>query len=130
MSVIDHVTVHVSDYARSKAFYERALAPLGLKLLMERGTSAGFGKTKPELWIGQGKASYQTEEQARAITPIHVALCAESRDAVDAFHRAALEAGGRDFGVPGPRPEYHRSYYGAFVLDPDGHDLEAVIHTA
>lgn len=130
MSILDHITLHVTDYERAKAFYTAALAPLGITLVMEYGTAGGFGRDgKPELWIGQGKASYQTTEQADRPTPIHVALRARSREEVDAFHHAAVAAGARDFGAPGPRPEYHPGYYGAFVLDPDGHNVEAVIHT-
>ena len=83
---------------------------------------------KPEFWIGVGPASFQSGEQLRVITPAHIAFAAKSHAAVDAFHRAALEAGGKDFGVPGLRTQYHPNYYGAFVLDPDGHDVEAVVH--
>ncbi|MGZ3419677.1 MAG: VOC family protein [Polyangiales bacterium] len=127
--MLDHVTLSVSDYARSKAFYDRALAPLGIKLVMEFGEAGGYGRTgKPDFWIGARKASFQTDEQLRLITPSHIAFAAESREQVDGFHRAALEAGGRDFGAPGLRPLYHPNYYGAFVLDPDGHNIEAVIH--
>jgi catechol 2,3-dioxygenase-like lactoylglutathione lyase family enzyme len=129
MSILDHVSLSVSDYARAKAFYGAALAPLGITLLMEFDHVAGFGRDgKPELWIGGGPASFQTEAQLRPITPVHLALSARSREEVDAFHAAALAAGGRDFGAPGPRPVYHPGYYGAFVLDPDGHNIEAVIH--
>lgn len=129
MPILDHVSLNVSDYARSKAFYEQALAPLGIRLVMEFGTAAGFGKDgKPELWIGQGKMDFQSPAQVQTITPIHVALIAASATEVEAFHRAALAAGGRDNGAPGPRTQYHPGYYGAFVLDPDGHNVEAVIH--
>lgn len=129
MPILDHITLHVADYERAKAFYIQALAPLGIGLIMEHGPAGGFGRDgKPELWIAQGQASYQSEVQAQSITPIHVAIAARARDEVDAFHRAALAAGGRDFGPPGLRPEYHASYYGAFILDPDGHNVEAVIH--
>jgi catechol 2,3-dioxygenase-like lactoylglutathione lyase family enzyme len=126
--ILDHVSVMVSDYGRSRAFYLKVLEPLGIELLMEFGNAAGFGRNKPELWIGVGPATFQTKEQLAPITPIHVALRAMSRDDVDAFHAAALAAGGRDFGGPGLREEYHPSYYGAFVLDPDGHNIEAVHH--
>lgn len=126
--ILDHVSVMVSDYQRSRAFYTKALAPLGIKLLMEFGNIAGFGRDKPELWIGVGPASFQTPEQLAPITPIHVALRAATREQVDAFHDAALKAGGRDFGGPGLREIYHPKYYGAFVLDPDGHNIEAVHH--
>jgi catechol 2,3-dioxygenase-like lactoylglutathione lyase family enzyme len=129
MPLIDHITLVVSDYARSKAFYEKALAPLGVKMIMEFGTACGFGRDKkPDFWIGQGPSSFQTPEQLKIITPQHVAFSARTRDEVDAFYTAALAAGARDFGKPGLREIYHPHYYGAFVLDPDGHDIEAVIH--
>jgi catechol 2,3-dioxygenase-like lactoylglutathione lyase family enzyme len=129
MSIIDHLTVVVTHYARSKAFYEKAFAPLGIKLIMEFGEGGGFGRDgKPELWIGVGPASFHKPEHLKVITPMHVALVARSRDEVQAFYRAAIEAGGRDFGGPGLRPEYHPNYFGAFVLDPDGHNIEAVHH--
>jgi catechol 2,3-dioxygenase-like lactoylglutathione lyase family enzyme len=129
MSLLDHVTIFVTDYQRSKAFYEKALAPLGVKPIMEFGLACGFGREKkPDFWIGQGPSSYQTAEQAKQITPTHLAFAARSRDEVDAFYTAALAAGGRDFGKPGIREIYHPHYYGAFVLDPDGHNVEAVIH--
>jgi catechol 2,3-dioxygenase-like lactoylglutathione lyase family enzyme len=129
--IIDHIGLTVSDYARSRAFYRAALAPLGIELVMEYGQAAGFGRgKKPELWIGTGPMSFQTPDLIAKITPVHVALLARSRAEVDAFHVAALAAGARDFGPAGLRPEYHASYYGAFVLDPDGHNVEAVIHTA
>jgi catechol 2,3-dioxygenase-like lactoylglutathione lyase family enzyme len=129
MSILDHVSLVVSDYARSKAFYEKALAPLGIKLLMEYGPAGGFGRgQKPEFWIGIGPASFHTPEQVRIITPTHLAFATRTRAEVDAFYKAAIEAGARDFGAPGPRPIYHPGYYGAFVLDPDGHNIEAVNH--
>jgi catechol 2,3-dioxygenase-like lactoylglutathione lyase family enzyme len=126
--MIDHVGFPVSDYQRSKAFYTKALAPLGYSLIMEvsgehtesRYPAAGFGAGgKPDFWIGG-------EGGLRGI--LHVAIAAEDRAAVDAFHRAALAAGGKDNGGPGLRPQYHSTYYGAFVLDPDGHNVEAVCH--
>lgn len=126
--VIDHVSVNVTDYARSKAFYTQALAPLGITLMMEFGHAAGFGRGKPELWVGSGKSDFQTEAQVEIITPIHVCLRARNHAEVDAFHAAALAAGGRDNGAPGIRARYHPGYYGAFVLDPDGHNIEAVFH--
>ena len=129
MSLIDHVTLIVSDYARSKLFYEKALAPLGVKIIMEYGKACGFGRAqKPDFWIGQGPTSFQKPEHLTTITPTHLAFAARSRAEVDAFHAAAIAAGGRDFGEPGARPIYHPGYYGAFVLDPDGHNVEAVIH--
>jgi catechol 2,3-dioxygenase-like lactoylglutathione lyase family enzyme len=118
--MIDHVSIRVADVAQSRAFYAAALAPLGYAVLMDFEQFAGFGVApKPDFWIGAG-----TPNQP----PIHVAFRASTRADVDAFHRAALAAGGRDNGAPGLRPAYHPSYYGAFVLDPDGHNVEAVCH--
>jgi catechol 2,3-dioxygenase-like lactoylglutathione lyase family enzyme len=122
--MIDHAGFGVSDYQRSKAFYEQALAPLGVTLLMEpMGQAAGFGADgKPFFWI---------EARERAVRGgLHVALAAEDRETVDAFHAAALAAGGTDNGAPGVREIYHPHYYGAYVLDPDGNNIEAVCHTA
>jgi catechol 2,3-dioxygenase-like lactoylglutathione lyase family enzyme len=131
--MIDHTGVIVSDFTKSRAFYSAALRPIGLKLLMEFPASvtgsvdvAGFGaeesaaqEVAPEFWLGQGQPGS---------TPVHVAFRVSSRALVDAFHKAALAAGGRDNGAPGLRPHYHPNYYGAFVLDPDGHNIEAVCH--
>jgi catechol 2,3-dioxygenase-like lactoylglutathione lyase family enzyme len=125
--MIDHTGVTVSDYARSKAFYTRALAPIGYSLILEvpaaltgRGDAAGFGAApKPDFWIGGGTPN---------VPPVHVAFRVDTRAQVDAFHAAALAAGGRDNGPPGLRSYYHPDYYGAFVLDPDGHNVEAVCH--
>lgn len=128
MAILDHVTLTVSDYPRSKAFYEKALAPLGIKPLMDFGQACGFGREQPEFWLGSGPASFQKPEHLATITPTHVAFRARDRQEVDAFHQAALAAGGKDYGAPGVRSHYHPNYYGAFVLDPDGHDIEAVFH--
>lgn len=129
MPILDHVTLMVSDYARSRAFYEAALAPLGITQVMEFGSACGFGRgPKPSFWISAGKTSFQEAAQLERITPIHLAFAARSRAEVDAFHAAALAAGAKDYGEPGPRPVYHPHYYGAFVLDPDGHNIEAVMH--
>ena len=118
--IIDHVGIAVADLARSKAFYGKALAPLGIGLIMEVEGAAGFGREgKPEFWFGQ-----ETGPKTRS----HVAFLAASREDVRRFHEAALAAGGTDNGAPGLRPHYHASYYGAFVLDPDGHNIEAVCH--
>jgi catechol 2,3-dioxygenase-like lactoylglutathione lyase family enzyme len=131
MTILDHVTLVVSDYARSKTFYEKALAPLGIQRIVEFGQACGFGKAgKPAFWIGTGPTSFQRPEQLAPITPTHVAFSAASRAEVEAFHAAALAADGKDFGAPGVRAHYHPRYYGAFVLDPDGHDVEAVFHGA
>lgn len=122
--MIDHVGFPVSDFARSKAFYLRALAPLGYVLVMEVGTNemgaaaAGFGVGgNPDFWIGG---------EGGVGNPVHVAVVARDRASVDAFHAAALAAGGKDNGAPGLRPHYGPNYYAAFVLDPDGHNIEAV----
>lgn len=129
MSILDHVTLNVHDYARSKAFYQQALAPLGVALVMEYGEAGGFGRgPKPDFWIARGPGSFQNAADLARITPVHLAFAARSRAEVDAFHAAAIVAGGRDFGAPGPRPIYHPNYYGAFILDPDGHNIEAVYH--
>jgi catechol 2,3-dioxygenase-like lactoylglutathione lyase family enzyme len=116
--MIDHVTLNVGDYDRSKAFYEEALKPLGYALQMEFGSSGGFGAERmPGFWIRGG------EEPGVA----HVAFQSPDRATVDAFHQAAIAAGGSDNGAPGLRP-YHDSYYAAFVHDPDGNNVEAVCH--
>jgi catechol 2,3-dioxygenase-like lactoylglutathione lyase family enzyme len=124
--MLDHIGIEVSDFERSKVFYEAALEPLGVRLVMEfEGDMAGFGKEtehgpNPFFWIGaRGRAP---------VSGAHVAFGARSTDLVDAFHAAALAAGGTDNGAPGLRPIYHPGYYGAFVLDPDGNNVEAVCH--
>ena len=125
--MIDHTGISVSDFAKSKAFYTRALASIGYQLILEfpasvTGSSdvAGFGvPPKPDFWIASGRPN---------VPAVHVAFRAETRALVDAFYDAALAAGGRDNGAPGLRPRYHANYYGAFVLDPDGHNVEAVCH--
>jgi catechol 2,3-dioxygenase-like lactoylglutathione lyase family enzyme len=121
--MIDHIGLSVADYERSKAFYRTALAPLGYTLVMEvteAGPYAGFGEGgKPDFWIGKG---------AVTAPRVHVAFRAKDRATVHAFYDAALAAGGADNGPPGIRSEYHPNYYGAFVLDPDGHNIEAVCH--
>lgn len=125
--MLDHITIHVSDFKRSRAFYQSALAALGYVPRKTFDTDMGFGASDPadadnpggEFWIHEGTPC----------TPrVHLAFRARSRDEVDAFHRAALAAGGRDNGPPGLRPHYHPNYYGAFILDPDGYNVEAVSH--
>jgi catechol 2,3-dioxygenase-like lactoylglutathione lyase family enzyme len=119
--MLDHMGFAVSDYGRSKTFYEQALAPLGIALLMEPAPgAAGFGKDgKPFFWIESGEARGGG---------LHVAFAADDRETVDAFHVAALEAGGTDNGAPGVREMYHPNYYGAYILDLDGNNIEAVCH--
>ena len=126
--MLDHVGFAVADAERSRTFYEAALAPLGITLLMTvtpdrteaGGTAHGFGSGgKPYFWIGDNE---------RVGEGTHVAFAVDTRALVDAFYAAAIAAGGRDNGPPGLRPHYHPDYYGAFVLDPDGNNIEAVCH--
>ncbi len=120
--MFDHVKFGVSDFAASKAFYLKALAPLGVAVVSEGAPSYGIELSN------DGKTSLclcQTDEKP---AHLHLAFVAQSRGQVDAFHRAALEAGGKDNGAPGLRPHYHANYYAAFVIGPDGHNLEAVCH--
>lgn len=120
--MLDHIVLNVSDFDAAKAFYGPALEPLGAEPVMEHGRMCGFGRNgKPELWIA---------ERGEPSAPVHVAISAPDRATVDAFHTAALAAGAEDNGGPGMRPIYHPRYYGAFALDPDGNNLEAVCHTA
>lgn len=125
--MIDHTGVSVSDFNKSKLFYQKALAPIGYKMLMEFSAAvtgsvdvAGFGEApKADFWLNQGIPQKPH---------VHVAFKAQTRAQVDEFYKAAIAAGGRDNGAPGIRPHYHPNYYGAFVLDPDGHNIEAVCH--
>jgi catechol 2,3-dioxygenase-like lactoylglutathione lyase family enzyme len=125
--MIDHVGFAISDLEKSSAFYAAALAPLGIAELMRvtpeqtgAGTAIGYGKDdKPFFWIGDNE---------RVGQGTHIAFAVDSRAEVDAFHAAALAEGGTDHGAPGIRPHYHPNYYGAFVLDPDGQNIEAVCH--
>lgn len=128
--MIDHIGVPVADAARSKRFYDAALAPIGITMIVEvggeytesGGTAFGYGKDqKPFFWFGDNE---------RVGQGFHVAFVVETRELVDAFHEAAIAAGGRDNGAPGLRPQYHANYYGAFALDPDGHNVEAVCHAS
>jgi catechol 2,3-dioxygenase-like lactoylglutathione lyase family enzyme len=122
--MIDHASLGVSDLAASAAFYDAALAPLGLDRQLEFEGAVGYGSGAPVFWIGR-------PHNGAPISPppgLHLALTAPDRAAVDAFHGAALGAGGRDAGAPGLRPHYHAHYYAAFVLDPDGYKVEAVCH--
>jgi catechol 2,3-dioxygenase-like lactoylglutathione lyase family enzyme len=121
--VIDHLAVGVGDLERSARFYRRALAPLGFT---QRGPWREGGR---EVTFGTEDADdFAISLEYPVGAPVHIAFAADNREQVDAFHAAALAAGGRDNGPPGPRPEYSRGYYGAFVLDPDGHNVEAVHH--
>jgi catechol 2,3-dioxygenase-like lactoylglutathione lyase family enzyme len=124
--IIDHMSLSVADFAAMVEFYEKALAPLGVTVLMRLGKNvtgnvelAGLGREKPFLWIADG---------GKTAPHVHLAIRADTRAAVDAFHQAAMAADGKDNGAPGLRPHYHANYYGAFIIDPEGHNLEAVCH--
>ena len=118
--MFDHIGIGVSDLKGSKAFFLQALSPLGVGVIMEFPHAAGLGRAqKPSLWLGttEGKP-----------LPLHIAFAAETRSQVDEFHRQALTAGGKDNGAPGIRPHYHANYYAAFIIGPDGHNIEVVCH--
>lgn len=118
--MIDHVTITVADIERSRAFYDAALAPLGISRLYDDGDdAAGYGHN--------GKAFFWVAQQDRPATQAHIAFSAPDQESIVAFHKAALANGGRDNGEPGPRPQYHDQYFAAFVLDPDGNNVEAVL---
>ncbi len=122
--MIDHIGIEVTDYQKAVNFYQKALAPLGYTLLMEVQGFAGFGPKDSagpiaNFWIHQGD---------NPTHKAHIAFSAKDRATVDAFYQAAIDAGGKDHGKPGVREIYHPNYYGAFVLDPDGHNIEAVCH--
>jgi catechol 2,3-dioxygenase-like lactoylglutathione lyase family enzyme len=118
--MFDHIGLGVSDYARSKAFFLAALQPLGIGIVMEGEHGLGIGpKGKPAFWLSQSSGKP---------APLHLAFTAENREQVRAFYSAAMAAGGKDNGGPGLRPHYHPNYYGAFVIGPDGHNVEAVCH--
>ena len=129
--MIDHTGIFASDFIKSKAFYSEALSAIGYSLLEEFPASvtghtdvAGYGELpepEPDFWVSKGVPNNP---------PIHVAFRVKTRAQVDAFFKAAIAAGGRDNGPPGLRPHYHPHYYGAFVLDPDGHNIEAVCHSS
>ena len=118
--MIDHVSLSVRDLAKSKTFYAAALVPLGYRVVAEFPGGAGLGSgPKADLWLSR---------RDPVTAHVHIAFQCGTRSLVDAFYSAAIKAGGRDNGAPGPRAEYHPHYYGAFVLDPDGHNIEAVCH--
>jgi catechol 2,3-dioxygenase-like lactoylglutathione lyase family enzyme len=122
---VDHLTLDVRELATSRRFYEQALAPLGARVVELDSGEIAFG---PEGAEDFAIRALDPEARGPLSGPIHLALLAPDRDQVDAFHAAALAAGGRDNGAPGPRPQYHAGYYGAYVLDPDGNNVEAVFH--
>ena len=117
--MLDHVGLRTGKMTEMTAFYDAALAPLGFSKLRDFGVAVGYGRDgEVPLWIGEGDGP----------SSVHLAIAGADRAAVDAFHKAAIAAGGTDNGPPGLRPQYHADYYGAFVLDPDGNNLEAVCH--
>ncbi len=128
--MIDHLSTYATDFDRTRDFYTAVFAPLGYRQLME------FTKAEDEDLPGRricafgpdGNPAFWVIEVSMPYTPRHTAFCADSRAAVEAFHQAGLEAGGSDHGGPGVRPEYHPHYYGAFLIDPDGNNVEAVCH--
>lgn len=118
--LIDHLGIAISNYDESKEFYSKVLTPLGIELIVEVQGWAGFGKNgKADFWFGPDEIIHP---------PMHIAFAADSRDKVDQFYEVAIAAGATDNGKPGLREVYHSSYYGAFVIDPDGHNIEAVCH--
>lgn len=126
MSSFDHLGIYVTDYEASSAFYEKVLSTLGIgvatKVDFDTYTATAFGKNgKPDFWVGASKGHAVTK-------PLHIAFAALDSHAVDAFYKVAIEAGARDNGAPGIRQHYHPGYYGAFVFDPDGNNIEAVYH--
>ena len=119
--IIDHIGISVADFSVSRTFYAAALAPLGIGITMKNSNWAMVSSTQgPEFWFG---------EHGPPNNMLHLAFAAASRQQVDDFHAAALKAGATDNGAPGLRPDYHANYYGAFVIDPNGHNLEAVCHS-
>ena len=124
--MIDHISIGARDIARSRTFYDAALAPLGYTCLSIGADSLGYGAETPALWIGATDRPVPADERSG----LHICFVAPGRAAVDAFHAAAVQAGGRDNGKPGPRPDYGDSYYAAFVIDPDGYRIEAHCESA
>jgi catechol 2,3-dioxygenase-like lactoylglutathione lyase family enzyme len=121
--MFDHIGFEVRDFNASKLFYDKVLSTLGisLKIYLEEYQAAGYGVERAQFWISQGSPTNGEDE-------LHVCFKAKNRSEVRAFYEACLEAGGRDLGKPGLRPEYHEHYYGAFILDLDGHNIEACCH--
>jgi catechol 2,3-dioxygenase-like lactoylglutathione lyase family enzyme len=118
--MIDHIGLRTNQFDKLAAFYEKALAPLGYSKLVQFDDAAGFGRDKkPSFWLGASDG---------AVSSLHIAFVSPTRAAVKAFYDAALAAGARDNGKPGLRPDYHANYYAAFVIDPDGNNIEAVCH--
>jgi catechol 2,3-dioxygenase-like lactoylglutathione lyase family enzyme len=126
--MFDHISLGIANLNRARKFYDKALKPLGVKMVVSvPGYGFGYGQTKdaPKFWIGPPSAK---RRKPKACAGSHVAFLAANRKSVDAFYKAAIKAGGKDNGTPGLRPEYHANYYGAFVFDPEGHAIEACCH--
>jgi catechol 2,3-dioxygenase-like lactoylglutathione lyase family enzyme len=128
MGMIDHLSLGVRDLAQSRAFYDAALAPLGYRRCFDRADISGYGSPEPHPLREQALSFWIGEEPQGTALNGHICFSAPDRVAVDGFYQAALAAGARDNGAPGLRPQYHASYYAAFVVDPNGHRLEAVCH--
>lgn len=130
--MIDHISTYATDFSATKSFYAAAFAPLGYSLQMEfvAEPNADFEAQRICAFGPEGKPAFWLIECKQQHTPRHVAFCAETRHAVDGFYQQAMLTGGTDNGAPGPRPMYHEHYYGAFVIDPDGNNVEAVCHTS
>lgn len=134
--MLDHIGITVANFDRSMAFYDKVLGSIGYRRMMTLipgeypgpNKVAGYGRDQPQFWIGENGMSFWDERHAPAKSPIHLAFKADGPEQVKAFYEAALAAGGTDYGPPGPRPQYHPGYYGAFILDPDGNNIEAVCH--
>eukprot|EP01039_Chlorochromonas_danica_P002183 gene2183-2383_t len=128
---VNHIGIHVKNYEESLQFYEKVLPTLGNRKVMSvdcvEGRGTGFGTCHPSFWINGPPASAPADKE-KVSGPVHIAFSASSRKEVDAFYASALEAGGKDNGPPGLRLHYHPSYYAAFILDPDGNNIEAVNH--
>lgn len=119
--MIDHVSIGVRNITAARRFYDAALTPLGVKCLSEGAGSLGYGEQSPRFWVSATERPVTADEKSG----LHFCFTAKTRAAVDAFHAAAVRAGGRDNGKPGVRPEYDKNYYAAFVVDPDGYRIEA-----
>lgn len=126
--MIDHVSIGVRDLARARAFYDAALAPLGYRRMFDVEDASGYGRNEPHPLKEQALPFWIAHNGEAPALNGHICFSAPYRGAVDAFHAAALAAGGRDNGKPGLRPEYHANYYAAFIVDPDGYRIEAVRH--
>ncbi len=118
--MFDHLTISVLNPEKSKAFYQELLAPLDIRILYDENDAIGFGVDRPMFWIGKGDAEHP------ASTSVHIAFACQNNALVDTVYAAGLAAGGKENGAPGLRPHYHEKYYGAFLLDPDGNNIEAV----